>query len=100
MQAPCVLQVIFVLIDVDNGDFQNVLNFFGVKSEDAPTVHLINTKTEKKYAMPDREITTENVRQFCQDVLDGAQQVSQLTAAEEEAIVFIIAIYIFFYCKL
>ncbi|MGH0158591.1 UNVERIFIED_CONTAM: hypothetical protein FKN15_000315 [Acipenser sinensis] len=67
-------QVIFVLIDVDNGDFQNVLNFFGVKSEDAPTVRLINTKTEKKYAMPDREITTENVRQFCQDVLDGAQQ--------------------------
>lgn len=67
-------KVIFVLIDVDNGDFQNVLNFFGVKSEDAPTVRLINTKTEKKYAMPDREITTENVRQFCQDVLDGAQQ--------------------------
>ncbi|XP_067912952.1 protein disulfide-isomerase A2 [Heterodontus francisci] len=63
-------KVLFVFIEI-NGDIEHVLEYFSVKKKDAPTVRLINISSIKKYKFPFDDITTENVKSFCQDSLDG-----------------------------
>ncbi|XP_048408437.2 protein disulfide-isomerase [Stegostoma tigrinum] len=63
-------KILFVSIEM-NGDIEHVLGYFSVKKGDAPTIRLINISSIKKYKFPFDEITTENVKAFCQDSLDG-----------------------------
>ncbi|XP_048465869.1 protein disulfide-isomerase-like [Rhincodon typus] len=63
-------KILFVSIEM-NGDIEHVLGYFSVKKDDAPTIRLININSIKKYKFPFDEITTENVKAFCQDSLDG-----------------------------
>ncbi|XP_072416384.1 protein disulfide-isomerase A2-like [Chiloscyllium punctatum] len=63
-------KILFVYIEM-NGDIEHVLGYFSVKNEDAPTIRLINISSVKKYKFPFDGITTENVKTFCQDSLDG-----------------------------
>ncbi|XP_043567007.1 protein disulfide-isomerase A2-like [Chiloscyllium plagiosum] len=63
-------KILFVYIEM-NGDIEHVLGYFSVKNEDAPTIRLINISSVKKYKFPFDGITTENVKAFCQDSLDG-----------------------------
>ncbi|XP_030636529.1 protein disulfide-isomerase A2 [Chanos chanos] len=63
-------KVLFITIDVA-GSVSHVLNYFGLKESDAPTVRLINTETVKKYAMEGKEITKETLQAFCTGVLGG-----------------------------
>ncbi|XP_060696956.1 protein disulfide-isomerase A2-like [Hemiscyllium ocellatum] len=63
-------KILFVYIEM-NGDIEDVLGYFSVKNEDAPTIRLINISSVKKYKFPFDGITTENVKSFCQDSLDG-----------------------------
>ncbi|XP_051023951.1 protein disulfide-isomerase A2 [Acomys russatus] len=64
-------QVLFVMVDVA-ADNSHVLNYFGLKAEEAPTLRLINVETTKKYApsgvVP---ITAASVAAFCQAVFHG-----------------------------
>ncbi|XP_031206330.1 protein disulfide-isomerase A2 [Mastomys coucha] len=64
-------QVLFVMVDVA-ADNSHVLNYFGLKAEEAPTLRLINVETTKKYA-PTGEITitAASVAAFCHAVLHG-----------------------------
>ncbi|KAH1184416.1 protein disulfide-isomerase A2 [Mauremys mutica] len=66
-------QVLFVLIDV-NGEGAQVLQYFGLKSHEAPTMRFINTETNRKYRMATDEFTTQAVGSFAQAVLDGKVQ--------------------------
>lgn len=64
-----------MMVDVaaDNG---HVLNYFGLKAEEAPTLRLINIETTKKYAPTDvLPITAASVAAFCQAVLHGEVKV-------------------------
>uniref|UniRef100_A0A8C8RE66 protein disulfide-isomerase n=1 Tax=Pelusios castaneus TaxID=367368 RepID=A0A8C8RE66_9SAUR len=63
-------QVLFVLIDV-NGEGAQVLQYFGLKSHEVPTIRFINIETNKKYRMATDVFTTPSVGAFLQDVLDG-----------------------------
>ncbi|XP_066545798.1 protein disulfide-isomerase A2 [Amia ocellicauda] len=63
-------QVLFILIDV-NASNDHVLNYFGLKSEDAPTIRLVNIETTKKYTLEQADITAENLQNLCQGVLEG-----------------------------
>ncbi|XP_078413783.1 protein disulfide-isomerase-like [Cetorhinus maximus] len=63
-------KILFVFIEL-NGDIEHVLGYFSVKKEDTPTIRLINITSIKKYKFPFDDITTENVKSFCQDSLDG-----------------------------
>ncbi|XP_067859157.1 protein disulfide-isomerase-like [Heptranchias perlo] len=63
-------KVLFVFIEI-NGDIEHVLEYFSVKKEDAPIIRLINISSIKKYKFPFDDITTDNVKSFCQDMLDG-----------------------------
>ncbi|XP_062915636.1 protein disulfide-isomerase-like [Mobula hypostoma] len=63
-------KILFVYIDI-NDDNDHVLDYFSVKKEDAPKIRLINITTTKKYKFPFDEISTDNVKSFCQKGLNG-----------------------------
>ncbi|XP_028612360.1 protein disulfide-isomerase A2 [Grammomys surdaster] len=64
-------KVLFVVVDVAT-DNSHVLNYFGLKAEEAPTLRLINVETTKKYAPTGViAITAASVAAFCQAVLHG-----------------------------
>ncbi|XP_027796333.2 protein disulfide-isomerase A2 [Marmota flaviventris] len=64
-------QVLFVVVDVDNSN-DHVLQYFGLKAEEAPTLRLVNIETTKKYAPPGGgPITSASVADFCQMVFSG-----------------------------
>lgn len=66
------------MVDVA-ADNSHVLNYFGLKAEEAPTLRLINVETTKKYA-PTGEITitAASVAAFCHAVLHGEIKVCSL----------------------
>ncbi|XP_055991058.1 protein disulfide-isomerase A2 [Sorex fumeus] len=64
-------QVLFVVVDVA-ADNAHVLQYFGLKAEEAPTLRFINVETTKKYALTDgTPVTAASVTAFCHSVLDG-----------------------------
>uniref|UniRef100_A0A8C6CTX4 Protein disulfide-isomerase A2 n=1 Tax=Moschus moschiferus TaxID=68415 RepID=A0A8C6CTX4_MOSMO len=64
-------QVLFVVVDV-GADNDHVLQYFGLKAQEAPTLRFINIETTKKYA-PERgaSVTAAAVTDFCRAVLGG-----------------------------
>lgn len=73
-------QVIFVLIDTDVEENERVMEFFGLKKEDAPTIRLISLGQEMtKYKPESSEIKTDVVRQFVQDFFDRKLKAHLLT---------------------
>lgn len=70
MWTPC-WQVLFVVVDV-GADNNHVLQYFGLKAEEAPTLRFINTETTKKYTPTERgPVTAASVTAFCHAVLSG-----------------------------
>jgi len=64
-------KVIFVLIDTDVDENERVLEFFGLKKEDAPTVRLISLGTDMvKYKPESTDFTAAMLTQFVQDFFD------------------------------
>ena len=64
-------QVIFVLIDTDVDENERVMEFFGLKKEDAPTTRLISLGQEMtKYKPESSEIKTAVIEKFVQDFFD------------------------------
>jgi len=64
-------QVLFVVVDV-GADNDHVLQYFGLKAEEAPTLRLINIETTKKYAPADGgPVTAASITTFCHAVLGG-----------------------------
>lgn len=65
-------QIIFVTIDTDVDENERVLEFFGLKKEDAPTIRLISlAKDMTKYKPESNEISGAVVEQFVQDFFDN-----------------------------
>ncbi|KAL7979306.1 hypothetical protein Chor_015330 [Crotalus horridus] len=67
------LQVLFVLVDV-NGEGAGVLQHFGLKVYDAPTLRFINIEANKKYQLTAEGLTAHGLHTFCQEVLQGKIQ--------------------------
>nr|KAF6490558.1 protein disulfide isomerase family A member 2 [Molossus molossus] len=64
-------QVLFVVVDV-GADNNHVLQYFGLKAEEAPTLRFINMETTKKYMPADQGlVTAASVTAFCHSVLNG-----------------------------
>jgi len=65
-------KVLFIYIDTEVSDNERILEFFGLKKEDAPTLRLINLDGDMtKYVPESAGIETEAVNKFVQDYLDG-----------------------------
>uniref|UniRef100_A0A8C4X1P3 Protein disulfide-isomerase n=1 Tax=Eptatretus burgeri TaxID=7764 RepID=A0A8C4X1P3_EPTBU len=65
-------KILFIYIDVDSEENLRILEFFGLKQEECPALRLITLEEDMtKYRMEQEELSTENIRSFCQDFLDG-----------------------------
>lgn len=64
-------QVLFVAVDVSANN-NHVLQYFGLRAEEAPTLRFINMETTKKYMPADSgPVTAAWVTTFCDSVLGG-----------------------------
>uniref|UniRef100_A0A672QY52 protein disulfide-isomerase n=1 Tax=Sinocyclocheilus grahami TaxID=75366 RepID=A0A672QY52_SINGR len=65
-------KILFIFIDSDVDDNQRILEFFGLKKEECPTIRLITLEEEMtKYKPETSEITAENIIAFCTDFTEG-----------------------------
>lgn len=65
-------KTIFVLIDTDVAENERVMEFFGLKPADAPTIRLISLGAEMTKFKPDfTEINTEKITKFVSDFFDN-----------------------------
>lgn len=72
-------QVLFVTIDADEEDHLRILEFFGMKREEVPAARLIKLEEDMAKYKPDTtELTSESIRTFVQDFLDGKLKQSLL----------------------
>ena len=68
--------MLHIYINIDEDDNQRILEFFGLKNEDAPTVRCIHLEQDMTKYKPDfTELTTENFKTFTTNVLDGKVKV-------------------------
>ncbi len=73
-------QVLFVTINTDEEDHVRILEFFGMKKEDVPSIRAIKLLDDMaKYKPETTEITEENVKKFVSDFVSGTLRVSRLT---------------------
>jgi len=73
-------KVIFVLIDSDVDENERVMEFFGLKKEDSPTVRLISLGQDMtKFKPESTEITSTVLTEFVQSFLDGKLRPHLLT---------------------
>lgn len=65
-------KVLFVTINADEEDHQRILEFFGMKKEEVPSMRLIRLEEDMaKYKPKDAELSPENIKSFVQSFLDG-----------------------------
>lgn len=67
----------FVSINTDDDDHLRILEFFGMKKTDTPSMRLIKLEEEMaKYKPVDDKVEPDNVRKFVEDFLSGNLKVS------------------------
>ncbi|GAB1597283.1 protein disulfide-isomerase-like [Argonauta hians] len=65
-------KVLFINIDIEDEDNMRILEFFGLKEEECPSVRLIRLDDEmSKYKPDSTELTAESMSKFVQSFLDG-----------------------------
>ena len=71
-------KVLFVFVDTAVEDNSRIVDFFGIGEKEIPTFRLIKLGEEdmSKYKPEKPDITTENVKEFVGDFLEGKLKVS------------------------
>ncbi|XP_014215724.1 protein disulfide-isomerase [Copidosoma floridanum] len=65
-------QILFVAIDADDTDHERILEFFGLKKEDVPSMRIIKLEEDmSKYKPDNSEPTADNVKDFVSKFLAG-----------------------------
>lgn len=65
-------KVLFVTINADEEDHNRILEFFGMKKEEVPSMRLIRLEDDMaKYKPKDAELSPANIESFVQSFLDG-----------------------------
>ena len=64
--------VLFVTINADEADHERILEFFGMKKDDVPSMRLIKLEEDMaKYKPENPELTSENVNDFVSAFMEG-----------------------------
>ena len=62
----------FIYVDIDNAENERILEFFGLKKEECPTVRLINLGEDMTKYKPDTlNLTPDGISAFVQSFIDG-----------------------------
>jgi protein disulfide-isomerase A1 len=65
-------KVLFIYINTEDDDNQRILEFFGLKNEDVPTVRYISLGEDMTKFKPESDkLDTDSIKDFVQKVLDG-----------------------------
>lgn len=63
---------LFIYIDIDDDDNARILEFFGLKAEDCPSIRFISLGEDMvKYKPESDSLAADDVQKFVQDTLDG-----------------------------
>ncbi|NXK90070.1 PDIA2 isomerase, partial [Formicarius rufipectus] len=81
--SPSPAQVLFVVVDV-NGYGADVLPFFGMTPDDAPTLRLVRMENNRKYQMEQDAFSDTAIRTFIRAVLEGRVKPHLLSAEPPE----------------
>ncbi|KAM9857295.1 endoplasmic reticulum resident protein 27 [Aulostomus maculatus] len=73
---------LFVLINGALKSNSKSLGYFGLKSQDLPRVGIYDGDSDRKWLLPEGEISTERVREFCQSFLRGELKEEKQAGAE------------------
>lgn len=66
----------FVTINVDDEDHQRILEFFGMKKHEIPSMRAIRLEEDmSKYKPENPELSAENMKEFVQGFIDGKLKV-------------------------
>jgi protein disulfide-isomerase A1 len=75
-------QVLFIYLDIKVEENQRIMEFFGLKKEEAPTLRYIQMGEElMKYKPETTELTSKAVVKFVKDVQDGKIKVCMFLCA-------------------
>ncbi|XP_077489871.1 protein disulfide isomerase [Amblyomma americanum] len=73
-------KVLFVTIDIDDEDHERILEFFGLKKEEAPAMRFIKLEGDMTRFKPEtNSLKTDDIKAFVQGVLDGKIKQSLLS---------------------
>ncbi|XP_069511394.1 protein disulfide-isomerase [Ambystoma mexicanum] len=65
-------KILFIFIDSDHNDNQRILEFFGLKKEECPSVRLITLEEEMtKYKPESDDLSADKIKEFCDQFLEG-----------------------------
>ncbi|NWY49210.1 PDILT protein, partial [Chionis minor] len=74
-------KIIFVLVNTNETRNGRVFEYFRIREVDVPAVRILNLTSDTKYKMPADEVTVENLKEFCQNYLNGKAKL-HLTSEE------------------
>lgn len=66
----------FVMIDVSEPRNGRIMEYFRVRSEEAPQVRMVNLSDNVQYQLPADQFDAHTVLEFCLSYLDGKAKVS------------------------
>jgi protein disulfide-isomerase A1 len=66
-------KILFVAINMDEKEHQSVLNVFGLRAEEIPTMRIVNFGDDGmiKFRPDNDDLTVENIEEFVQSYIDG-----------------------------
>ncbi|XP_030267916.1 endoplasmic reticulum resident protein 27 [Sparus aurata] len=76
---------LFVLINGALKSNAKAVGYFGLKSKDLPRVGIYDAQSDMKWLLPEGEISTERVRDFCQSFLKGELKEVKQAGAEAKS---------------
>lgn len=74
-------KVLFVTINTDEEDHERIMEFFGLKKEETPSMRLIKLEEEMtKFKPESTTIDEQSIKQFVEGVLSGKVKVNRLSS--------------------
>lgn len=72
-------QLLFVSINADEEEHQRILEFFGMKKEEVPSMRIIKLEEDMaKYKPASAELSADNIKGFVSDFLEGKLKVQNV----------------------